>query len=124
MLIPVAAIIIAFASPYILRAVNKGEKNIITTNTVYNLNKNVEGLERTVDRNFQDQRRTIEKQCAERDNDMRQINATFSEIAGNIKLHTNQISELIINVAKLEDRLRSAENEIIRNERRRVNGGT
>ena len=119
-----AAIIIAFASPYILRAVNKGEKNIITTNTVYNLNKNVEGLERTVDRNFQDQRRTIEKQCAERDNDMRQINATFSEIAGNIKLHTNQISELIINVAKLEDRLRSAENEIIRNERRRVNGGT
>lgn len=123
-LIPVAAIIIAFAAPFILRAMNKGEKNVITTNTVYNLNKNVEDLEKTVEKNLRDLTSKLDKLCAERDSDMRQINATFSEIAGNIKLHTNQIAELLINAAKLEERVRMTENDIIRNERRRTNGGT
>lgn len=103
---------------------NKGEKNVITTNTVYNLNKNVEDLEKTVEKNLRDLTSKLDKLCAERDSDMRQINATFSEIAGNIKLHTNQIAELLINAAKLEERVRMTENDIIRNERRRTNGGT
>jgi hypothetical protein len=110
-LIPVAAIIIAFIVPFVLRGLNKGEKNVTTTTNVFNLKTDVSNLEKAVD-----------KMTDMHHADMQKINETFSTISGDMKLHTNFISQVQLDISRLEERLRSAEIQIIRNERR-INGG-
>ena len=41
-------------------------------------------------------------------------------MSSDIRLHTNQISQFCIEAARLEDRLRRAEMEIVRNEKSRI----
>ena len=48
---------------------------------------------------------------------MHKVYDTLSAITGDLKLHSNQIASFCIDVAKIEERLRHAEDSIIRTER-------
>lgn len=122
-IIAIVAILVSLSVPFILRALNKGEKNVVTTTNYYNLNKNVEDLEKKVDKNQEELVARLNSICNEHDRDQRETNKAFAEIGGNMKVHTNQIADMIIQLSRFDERLRLAEVNIIRNERRLNSNG-
>lgn len=117
LIIGIAAVLVAVCMPFILRALKKGETAVITTNNYYNLSNSVTSLDKKVDKNSEDLRRGQEKLADEYRRDMTEVNKTFSLVGGDVKLHTNQLAELNIELGKLEERVRKTENDIIRNAR-------
>jgi hypothetical protein len=121
-IIAIIAIIAAFVTPFLLRSLSKSEKAASNTTNVYNIQTNVSNLEKKVDKGIEDAKKYSDKLCEEHRRDMEKINMAFAAIGADIKLHTSLLVSLQSDNDKFEDRLRKAEDNIIRSERR-INGG-
>jgi septal ring factor EnvC (AmiA/AmiB activator) len=108
-IIPIAAILVAVAIPFIMYGLKRGEGQTVTTTNVYNLRSDVTNMEKRLGQSCEDTKRRFDG-----------IYETLNEMGGDIKLHTNQISTLQVEISKMEDRLRAAETNIVRLQR---NGG-
>ena len=116
-LIPVIAIIVPIAVLFMIRGLNKGEKNTITTHNVYNLQSDFGKLEEKEKEHYDEIKQILRNISQETRQTCDKVNQTFSTIGGDIKLHTSAIAQLQIELGKLQDRLRQAEGDIIRNSR-------
>jgi hypothetical protein len=120
LLVGIAGVLIAVFVPFVMRGLNKGEKQVITTNNYYNLAHNVTSLETKVEKGLEEAKQERREMKETHQRDMDQVNKTFSQVGGDIRIHTGQIASFCIDITKIEDRLRRAEGEIIRNEKSRV----
>ena len=103
-----------------MRGLNKGEKQIVTANNFYNLDTRVQELSKKSDLAFDAETVQRKEIIEQHRRDMRSIYEQLAQMSSDLRLHTNQISTFCIDTAKIEDRLRKAEIEIIRNERSRM----
>lgn len=117
LIVGICGVLVAVFLPFVMRGLNKGEKQVITTNNYYNLAHNVTSLKKDLEEGFKEAKE--ERKCMKdtHQRDMDAINKTFSQIGGDIRIHTSQIANFCIDISKIEDRLRTAEGNIIRNER-------
>lgn len=103
-----------------MRGLNKGERQIITGSNFTHLQNKVEEMSKKVDSGFSEATHQRTEIIEQHRKDMRAIYDQLAAMSSDIRLHTNQISQFCIEAARLEDRLRKAEMEIIRNERSRL----
>ena len=120
LIVGIISVLAAVFMPFLLRGLSKGEKQIITSANFTHLQNKVEDLSNKTETGFAEathQRAEILEQYRR---DMRTIYDQLAAMSSDIRLHTNQISQFCIEAARLEDRLRRAEMEIVRNEKSRI----
>jgi septal ring factor EnvC (AmiA/AmiB activator) len=100
---PALTLVIAIVLPLVFFGLKKGQAQTVTTTNVYNLKSDVTNLEKKQAESCADAKRRFDK-----------IYETLNEIGGDIKLHTNQLANMQVDLSKIEDRLREAEGDIIR----------
>ena len=120
LVVGIASTLIAVSIPFIMRGMNKGEKQIITTNNFYNLNSKVTDLFDKTEKGLLEAKDSRARIIEQHRQDMHKVYDTLSAITSDLRVHTNQIASFCIDVAKIEERLRDAENSIIRNEKQSV----
>jgi uncharacterized membrane-anchored protein YhcB (DUF1043 family) len=120
LVVGIISVLAAVFMPFLLRGLSKGEKQIITSANFTHLQNKVEQLSNKTETGFAEATKHRSEIVEQYRRDMRNIYDQLAATSSDIRLHTNQISQFCIQAARIEDRLRKAEMEIIRNERSRV----
>lgn len=114
-LIPIFSILIPVVIVFVLRALESGKGQTTINANVKNLSNDLEVLHKAVKEELTEARQTKEKIADDHRKDMKEINNLFLNMSGDMKLHTNAISNLEKNLYRIEERIRLAEINIIRN---------
>ena len=120
LVVGIISVLAAVFLPFIMRGLSKGEKQIITSANFTHLQNKVEEMSKKVDSGFSEATHQRTEIIEQHRRDMRAIYDQLAAMGSDIRLHTNQISQFCIEAARLEDRLRKAELQIVRNERSRL----
>jgi len=118
-LIPIFSILIPVVIVFVLRALESGKGQTTVNTNVHNLTNDLEALHKVVKEELAEARQTKEKIADDHRRDMKDINNIFLNMSGDMKLHTNAIANLEKNLYRIEERIRLAEINIIRNTRKR-----
>lgn len=117
-LIPIFSILIPVVIVFVLRALESGKGQTTINANVHNLSNDLEVLHKTVKEELTEARQIKDKIADDHRRDMKEINNLFLNMSGDMKLHTNAIANLEKNLYRIEERIRLAEINIIRNTRR------
>lgn len=120
LIVGIVSVLAAVFLPFVMRGLNKGEKQIITSANFTHLQKKVDDIYDKAEKGFTEASRERGQIMDQARKDMRAIYDQLAATSSDIRLHTNQISQFYIDIGRMEDRLRKAEGQIIRNERSRV----
>ena len=120
LVVGIVSVLAAVFMPFLLRGLSKGERQIITSANFTHLQNKVEDISKKTESGFAEATKQRAEILEQYRRDMRTIYDQLAAMSSDIRLHTNQISQFCIEAARLEDRLRKAEIQIIRNERSRL----
>jgi hypothetical protein len=109
LLVGIGGVLSGILIPFMLRGMNKGDTKLVDLyqKTEKGLEEAKEGRAKIIEQHRQD---------------MHKVFDTLSAMTSDLRVHTNQIATFCIDISKIEERLRHAEDSIIRNERSRLGG--